>query len=135
MTNESKALEAQKEELLPELSERTRDCRCFVPRADIYETEAEVVILMDMPGIEDEYIEISLEKNILTVNGYLFPVDPEGYSLARCEYQAGDFERSFRISNQIEQDQIKAQYQNGVLRLTLPKAEEAKKRKIEVKVG
>jgi len=135
MTNENKALKAQKDELLPEVNERTRDCRCFVPRADIYETEDEITIAMDMPGIRDEHVEISLEKNILTVNGYLFPQNPEGYTLALSEYQAGDYERSFRISNQIDQDKIEAQYKNGVLRLTLPKAEEAKKRKIEVKAG
>lgn len=134
MTNKSKALEARKEELLPDLNERTRDCRCFVPHADIYETDADVVILLDMPGIDDKNIEIALEKNILTVNGYLFAEDPAGYTLALAEYQTGDYERGFRISNQIEQDRIEAQFKNGVLRLTLPKAEEAKKRKIDVKV-
>lgn len=135
MTSETKALETVKDELLSENNERTRGGRCFTPRTDIYETSDNIVIVMDMPGIQDDDVEIALEKNILTVNGYLFPENPEGYTLALSEYEAGDYERSFRISSQIDQERIEAQFNYGVLRLTLPKAEEAKKRKIEIKVG
>ena len=135
MATEDKSLQVSKDELLPEQSERTREGRCFVPKADIYETEDHITIAMDMPGVKQEYIEISLEKNVLTVNGYNFPEDPEGYSLAFAEYNVGDYERSFRISNQIDQDNIEAKYKDGVLHLILPKAEDAKKRKIAVKVA
>ena len=134
-TTKTKAIETKKEELELDSSERTRDCRCFVPRSDIYETEVQIVVVMDMPGVQKENIDISLEKNVLTVNGYAVAEDPQGFSLARAEYQVGDYERSFRISNRIEQDKIEAEYKNGVLRLTLPKAEEAKVRKVAVKVA
>jgi len=135
MVTESKALEVQKEERLPDTSERTRQRSCFVPKSNIFETEDQIVIVMDMPGVQNKDIDISLEKNVLTVIGYTELDEPEGYTLAMAEYNAGDYERSFRISNQIEQEKIEAEYKNGVLRLSLPKAEEAKKRKIDVKVA
>ncbi len=135
MATKTKAIETKKEELVPETSERTRDCRCFVPRSDIYETEDQIVVVLDMPGVQKDNLDINLEKNVLTVNGYSIAENPEGFSLARAEYEVGDYERSFRISNRIEQDKIEAEYTNGVLRLNLPKAEEAKKRKIAVKVA
>ncbi len=133
MATENKKMEVKKEEVPTEESERTRECQCFVPRADIYETEENIVVLLDMPGIEKEEIDVSLEKNTLTVNGYVKVETPEGYSLALNEYRLGDYERSFRISNQIDREGIEAEYKEGVLRLTLPKAEEAKERKIPVK--
>lgn len=138
MTADTKAMEVSKEEVLPdpgETGERTRATRCFVPHSDIYETEDAITVVMDMPGVQNDNIEISLEKNVLTVTGLVAPNQPEGYSLAFSEYSVGDYERSFRISNQIDQDKIEAEYTNGVLRLNLPKAEAAKKRKIEVRVG
>ena len=133
MTTATKEMKVQKEEMLPKESERTRECRCFVPRADIYETEENITIVLDMPGIIEDNIDIALEKNILTVNGHSNLDKPEGYSLARAEYKLGDYERSFRLSNQIDQDKIEANYKNGVLRLSLAKEEKAKARKITVK--
>ncbi len=133
MATETKEMEVKKQEASMEESERTRECQCFVPRADIYETEDDIVVLLDMPGIEKDEIDVSLEKNTLTVNGYVKIEAPEGYSLALNEYRLGDYERSFRISNQIDREGIEAEYNDGVLRLTLPKAEEAKERKIPVK--
>ncbi len=135
MATETKAMEPKKDELLPEASERTRDGRCFVPRSDIYETEDQIIIVMDMPGVQKDNIEISLEKTVLAVNGYADLEEPDGFALARAEYEVGDYERSFRISNQINRDEIEAEYKNGVLHLILPKTEEALKRKIDVKVG
>jgi HSP20 family protein len=136
MANESKSLEVQKEEMVPTVgSERTRETRCFIPRADIYETENEISVIVDLPGIDKNSLEISLEKNILKINGYVSQEDPEGYSLAFAEYQIGDYERSFRLSNQIDQNKIDATLNDGVLKLRLPKAEAAKSRKIAVKAG
>ena len=135
MAAETKAMEVRKEEMLPEQGERTREVRCFVPRSDVYETDEQIVVVMDMPGVDKDQINVSLENNILTVSGYADTEAPEGYSLALAEYSVGDYERSFRISDKIDRNKIEAQYKNGVLRLILPKAAEAKKRKIEVKVG
>jgi HSP20 family protein len=136
MANESKSLEVQKEEMVPTVgSERTRETRCFIPRADIYETENEISVIVDLPGVDKNSLEISLEKNVLKINGYVSQEDPEGYSLAFAEYQIGDYERSFRLSNQIDQNKIDATLNDGVLKLRLPKAEAAKSRKIAVKAG
>ena len=135
MTSKRKEMEIKKQETIQEESERTRECPCFVPRTDIYETDDNIVVLIDMPGVGKDNINVSLEKNILSVNGYVDLEAPEGYSLALAEYRQGDYERSFRISDHVERDNIEAQYKDGALLLTLPKAEEAKERKIPVKIG
>ena len=136
MANETKALEVQKEEMLPtEGTERTRESRVFIPRADIYEVNDEIFVVVDLPGVDKDSLEISLEKNVLTINGYVSQEPPEGYALAYAEYEIGDYERSFRLSNMIDQDKIEATLSDGVLKLRLPKAEAAKTRKIEVKTA
>lgn len=136
MANEKQELEVQKQEMTPsDETERTRECRCFVPRSDIYETEDNVVVVVDMPGVDEDNIDITLEKNILTLKGYTNPEMPDGYSLVFAEYQVGDYERSFRLSSQIDSDGIEAAYKNGTLRLNLPKSAIAKTRKISVKSG
>jgi HSP20 family protein len=136
MTEETKAMEVEKQEMVPaEETERTRETRCFVPRADIYETEDKIVVVTNMPGVSAESLDITLEKNILTINGYVEPEVPEGYSLAWAEYRIGDYQRSFRISDEIDRDQIEATINDGVLHLDLPKAAAAKTRKISVKTA
>lgn len=136
MTTESKAIEAQEQEMVPDgETERTRERICLVPRADIYETDENISVTLDMPGVSEESIDITLEKNVLTINGYSDIDVPEGYSLAMAEYEIGDYERSFRLTDRIDQDGIEAVYTDGVLHLTLPKAEGAKVRKISIKAG
>lgn len=135
MTTKTKEMEVQEQEVVQEEAERTRECRCFVPRTDIYEVGDNITLALDMPGINENAIEITLEKNILNVKGYAQIDDPNEYSLTFAEYETGDYERSFRVSDAIAKDKIEALYQDGVLRLTLPKAEQAKARKIAVKVG
>ena len=131
----TKEIEIQEQELVEEDNERTRECRCFVPRSDIYEVGDEIIVAMDMPGINENAIEITLEKNILNVKGYAQMDDMGEHSLAAAEYENGDYERSFRISDTVAKDKIDAVYKDGVLRLTLPKAEQAKGRKIAVKTA
>lgn len=133
--NKEKEMEVSEPQLVSDGTERTRECRCYVPRADIYEYDENIVVLMDMPGINENAIEITLEKNILTVKGWAQVEEHENYSLTYSEYEAGDFERSFRISDTVDREKIEALYTDGVLRLTLPRAEKAKTRKISVKVG
>lgn len=130
--NTEKSIEIQDQEVLAEGNERTRECRCFVPRVDIFEVDEEIVIQLDVPGIESDTIDITLEKNVLTIKGYADLSTPDGYSLAHAEYEPGDYERSFRLSNEVQQDKIGASYKNGVLEVILPKAEIAKTRKIDV---
>ncbi len=134
MATENKELEIQTKEPVEQETERTRECRCFIPRADIYEADDKIFIALDMPGIHENAIEITLEKDILNIKGYTQIEEPEDYTLAFSEYEAGDYERSFRISDSIDRNKIEAVYKDGVLRLTLPKVEEAKTRKIEVRI-
>lgn len=136
MADTTKSLEVEKEEFLDsEGAERTREVRCFVPRADIYEMDDQIVILTDVPGASEKSIDIQLEKNVLTINAAVNPDSMEDYSLAYAEYEVGDFTRSFRLSNAIDQDKIKATLKDGVLQLVLPKAPVARARKIQLKAG
>ena len=139
MATESKELQVQdtqKQEVTTMSdAERTRSRKAYVPRADIYETADDIVVVADMPGVDENSLDLTLEKNVLTINGYVEPVEPENYGLAYAEYEVGDYQRSFTLSNQIDQEKIEASVKNGVLRLHLPKAGPAKARKITVKAA
>lgn len=139
MANETKEIqvqEAEKQEVTTTTDvERTRDRRAYVPRADIYETDEEIVVVADMPGVNESSVDITLEKNVLTISGYIEPESPEAYSLSYAEYEVGDYQRSFTLSNYIDQNNIRATVKNGVLELRLPKAGPAKAKKITVKAG
>ena len=135
---EEKALqveEAGKQEVVETGAERTRDRLAFVPRADVYETAEAITVVADMPGVDETSLDITLENNILSINGYVEPLRPEGYSLAYAEYEVGDYQRAFALSDQIDRDGIEAVVKDGVLRLFLPKATEARKRRIAIKAG
>ncbi len=137
MANETelKVQEAQKQEVDETEAERTRDRKAFVPRTDIYEDGEMITIVADMPGVDENAVEIILEKGILTINGYVEPELPEGFALSYAEYEIGDYQRSFKLSNQIDQENIQATVKDGVLRLSLPKVGPAKMRKIAVQAG
>ena len=124
----------KREATLPEGVERTREGREFIPRADIYETDESVVVMADMPGVPASGVDISLEKNLLTIRGTVQEAAIEGLSVVYREYVDGDFVRTFSISNEVEVDGIEARMSNGVLTLTLPKTGPTTK-KIEVVSG
>ena len=131
-----KTMEIEKQEVTTtEETERTRECRCFIPRSDIYELDDQIVIVADVPGVDEKSIDVMIEKNILTINALVDPALPQGYSLSFAEYEVGDFQRSFRLSDEIDRKKIQASVKDGVLRLYLPKAKEALMRKISVKAG
>ncbi len=127
--------ETQKQEIEGSGVERTRARKAFVPRVDIHETGDAIVVTADMPGVDEKAIDITLEKNVLTINGYVEPEQPEDYDLVYAEYEVGDYQRSFTLSNQIDQEKIEASVKGGVLHLHLPKVGPAKARKISVKAG
>ncbi len=136
MAENANPMEASKGEIVEtNAMERTRDLRCFIPRVDIYKTENAIEIVADMPGVSKDNVEITLDKDVLTINGYANPPDPEGYSLFYSEYEGGDYERSFRISSEIDRDGIEAKMDNGELHLRLPVSEASKTKRIEVKAG
>lgn len=113
-------------------TERTRPVKAYVPRADIYETDNDLVIVADMPGVDETTLDITLEKNVLSIKGFVDFPSPENYSLAYAEYEVGDFERSFTLSNDFDQENISAKVKNGVLYIHLPKAGPTKTKKITV---
>ena len=115
--------------------ERTRPGPVFVPAVDIFESEAEITLLADMPGVASENVSIDLHGNQLTVSGEVGSLtsDKEEYLLQ--EFETGTFHRQFTLSDRIDQNAITATVKDGVLRLVLPKAQKAKPRKIEVKAG
>ena len=129
-----RAIDIKKENEI-ETPERARDRRVFTPRADIIESEHEFVVIADVPGADDKTVEITLERNVLTLRAIPPAEQPEGYSLVYSEYAVGDFERSFVLSDQIERDGIQARVKDGVLRLHLPKSKAARAQKITVKAG
>ncbi|MDQ3927618.1 MAG: Hsp20/alpha crystallin family protein [Chloroflexota bacterium] len=114
-------------------AERTRSGRVYTPAVDIYETNEAIVLVADMPGVDESSVDVTLEKNVLTIYGRVQPWQFEGHTLRYAEYGIGDYQRSFTISNQIDWEHIQGSVSNGVLRLTLPKTGPAQTRKIEIK--
>ena len=114
-------------------AESTSSRRTFVPRADIYETSRDIVVLADLPGVEEKDIDITVEKNILTIKANVQHDFPHNHSLTYAEYNVGDWLRKFALPNEIDRDGISATMKNGVLRLVMPKSSSAQVRKIQVK--
>jgi HSP20 family protein len=134
MAKKDQAMEVQKQEEAPaDEMERTRSRRSFLPRADIYETDKEIIVLADVPGANEKTVDITLEKNVLSITAYVEPAIPGGFEIAYAEYEEGDYQRSFRLSDEIDRDKIEAAVSEGVLRLSLPKLQEAATKKIAVK--
>jgi len=134
MTEELRKTESKKDEIIdPEQVERTREARLFMPRVDIYETKDNIHLVADIPGADQDSIDITLEKNILSIEARVATEKPVDYSLTYAEYGIGDFNRKFTLSNEIEKDGIVAVVKDGVLSLTLPKAGPAKSQRISVK--
>lgn len=126
-------LQVRQKQEVEKAQESTRPMRAFLPTTDIFETDDALTMLLEMPGVDRENIEISVENGVLTVEGKINFSKYEGLQPVYSEYNIGPFRRTFRISSRIDQDKIKAEMQGGVITLVLPKAEEAKPRRIEVK--
>jgi HSP20 family protein len=108
----------------------------WAPAVDIYETENELVVKADLPDVHAQDLDIRVENNILTIRGerkFETQVSEDNY--LRVERAYGSFSRSFSLANSVKTDAIKADYQNGVLTLSIPKREEAKPKQIKVNVG
>lgn len=115
--------------------ESTRPGQVFVPAVDILENEEEIIILADMPGVTSKNVGIDLRESVLTIEGPISPVEGEEEVTVYREFDWGDYLRQFTLSNAIDQDKITAKMDQGVLRLTLPKAEKRKPQKIQVTAG
>ena len=112
-----------------------KSVKTFTPRADVYETKDAVELFADMPGVDEKSLDITLDKNVLTIRGKADAQVPQGYVAAYVEYDDGNYERSFKLADEIDRDSIKATIKNGILRVTLSKAAPPQARKIEVKVS
>jgi HSP20 family protein len=109
----------------------------WAPAVDIFETEHELVVRADLPGVNPQDLDIRVESNILTIRGERKFDSNKGNeeNYLRVERAYGAFSRSFSLANSVKSDAIKADYQNGVLTLSIPKREEAKPKQIKVNVG
>ena len=107
--------------------------RVATPRADIVETAEAVVVMMDVPGVDDKNVDVTLEKDVLTVIARVSEAERDGFELAWSEYNPTVYRRQFTVSDRVDSDGVSAQLRHGVLRVELKKSERAKARKIEVR--
>lgn len=126
---------AKQESETPNGAERTSNRRVFLPAVDILESEDAIFVVADVPGVDESTVDITIEKNVLTLKGKVNFAVPEGFSLVYSEFGIGDFERVFTISNEVDREGVEATVKNGVLRLKLPKSKQALTKKVSVKAG
>lgn len=108
----------------------------WAPAVDIYEQDGNIVLKAEIPGVDPKKVDIRLENNILTLRGErLFEGEVKRDQYHRVERSYGVFSRAFTLPSVVDQEKIKAEYKDGVLKLNLPKREEAKPKQITINVG
>jgi len=132
---ESKELQAKAKHEVATPAEQTRPGLVFTPEVDIFETDQEITLLADMPGVAADQVTIDLRDGVLTINGDVKPWEGPEETDVLVEFEIGKYYRQFTLSDAIDQDKIDAKLEDGVLRLTLPKAQKAVPRQIAVKAG
>lgn len=125
----------KKESETPAGTERTRARKLYVPAVDIVETEEALTLLAEMPGVDEHGVDITIEKNVLTITGSVGEDVPAGFKVGYEEYGVGDYERSFTLSNEVDREGIQATIKEGLLTLTLPKIPQTVTRKVAVMAG
>jgi HSP20 family protein len=125
-------LQVQQKRELENKQEATTPARMFVPAADIYENQDALTVILEMPGVDRDHIDLRVEDGVLNVTGNLDFEKYKGLQPLYTEYNVGNYSRSFRLSSAIDQNKIKAELKDGVLTLVLPKAEKAKPKTIQV---
>ena len=129
---QSQALEVQEKKELVSREEKTVPARYYVPNTDIYETDDALTVVMEMPGVEKKDVQVNLEDDVVRVEGRINFTKYEGLEPLYTEYNVGHFARALSLSDKIDQQQIGAQLDDGVLTLTLKKAKEAQTRRIAI---
>lgn len=124
----------EKQEVAPQQGELTRQGVYFTPAVDICETERELMILADMPGVKSDGVDVELKEGILTIEGRIPGTGLTGEPLL-TEYRPGNYFRNFRVGEMIDADKIAASMSNGVLKVTLPKSAKAIPKKIQITAG
>jgi len=114
-------------------SEEPASTTIWSPAVDIYETEGEIVVQAELPGMDRKDISLNLENNVLTIRGdRQFNKETKEDNYHRIERSYGGFSRSFSIPTTVDEDKIRADYKDGVLRIALPKKEQAKPKQIQI---
>jgi HSP20 family molecular chaperone IbpA len=126
-------LQVQKKREVENKEETTIPARKFVPAADIYEGGNDLMVVLEMPGVEKKNVDVRVEGGVLNVEGRLDLAKYQGLQPLYTEYNIGHYARSFRLSSKIDQSKIAAEMKDGVLSLKLPKVEEAKPRTIQIR--
>lgn len=135
MSNETRTDLQRNDSSMSRVPEQTRPGRVYSPAVDIFETDAAITVLADMPGVKPEQLDIDLRDSVLTLKGRVASPATASESDVLREYEAGTFFRQFTLSETIDQGKIDAHLSDGVLRLELPKVERAKPRQITVRSG
>ena len=132
-TERTQGLQTQRTGDIEATAEGTRPGVLLTPPVDIFEDADAITVLADMPGVKPGSLAIDLHEGVLTITGHAHsPEASNEFDVAR-EYPAGTFQRSFTVSEAIDQGRIQATLKYGVLRLRLPKAEQAKPRQIKIR--
>jgi HSP20 family protein len=117
------------------VEEETIDKVIYSPQTDIYEDKESIYVVMNVPGVSDDNVDLSMEDGILKVTAVQSRFELTDYKKISSSDPEGTFKRSFKIEDDVDIDNISAIIKDGVLQITLPKAEEAIPKKIEVKKG
>src|SRR3984893_8103536 len=128
----SQAREVKEKKEVVSKEEKTVPARSFLPTTDIYETDEALTVVMEIPGVEKKDVDVALENDVLRVEGRIDFSKYEGLEPLYTEYNVGHFARAFTLPRKIDQQQIGAQVEDGVLTLTLRKAKEAQPRRIAI---
>ena len=131
-TPKGQSLEVQEKKELAEKEEKTTPARYYIPDTDIYETDDALTVVLEMPGVDKDNVEIGLEEDVLTIEGRIDFAKYESMQPVYTEYNVGHYTRKFSVGSKIDQDKISAEIEDGVLTLHLPKAEESKPRRIKI---
>jgi len=127
-----KELQVQQKREVEKPQETTVPTRFYQPTTDIFEEESSLTLVMEMPGVQKENVDITIEKSVLDVEGKIDFSKYEDLEPVYTEYNVGHYKRNFSLSSKIDQSKISAEMDNGLLTLVLPKAEEAKPRTIKI---
>ena len=125
-------LQVQEKRELEKKQESTVPARFYLPNTDIFETAQALSLIVEMPGVDKNKVDVRVEDGVLTIEGRLDFSKYEGMQPVYTEYNVGHYRRSFSLSNKVDQGKISAEMKDGVLTLVLPKPEATKPRKISV---
>jgi HSP20 family molecular chaperone IbpA len=125
-------LQVQQKREVESKQEATIPARVFLPQTDIFETDQALTVVLEMPGVEKDKVDVKVENDVLKIEGWIDFSRYEGLQPLYTEYNIGNYARSFQLSSKIDQDRISAELRDGVMTLVLPKSEKAKPRKIAV---